>query len=177
MAKTKKSKTKDKKHSADSLRDAARSSGGGICRRLEANETATVRFLFELGDGDDGWSYLQRVYDSSDQRSYYYMASEKVSGAGKAFFAAGIDVDNDSVEVWEIRQTMMAALIDHEEEYGTITDRNYKLRRRGDGRKTEYTAQPAKQTDKPTKKAIFKARNEATGMLHEALETLLSFSE
>ena len=125
-----------------------------------------------------GWQYLVSHYDEDTRRSYFYEDEgdlpEGVKNPRESFFALAYDVESDIVHVWELRKTMVVELIEYEEEYGSITDRNYKLKRRGEDINTKYTATPMDKCDM-TKKVV-KARGNVGTHLSDALESLLSLT-
>ena len=163
----------------ESFKDKAKKRAGGAVRRLDKGETAEVRFLFEMEGGEDGgWNTLVSYFDEDEQRSKFYEDEDDVPDGevGKeTYFGLAYDVNKKSVDVWELRKTLVLNLIEYEEEYKTITDRNYKLKRRGEGFKTKYTATPMDSS--PLTKRMQKARDEAEGKLAEALSTLLSYTD
>ena len=163
---------------ANQFREAAERSAKGPARRLNKGESTEVRFLFELGDEVHGWRYLASYYDPEKKRSFFFEDDEDIP-AGKdlreTFLAVAYDVEKGAVEVWELRKTMIQKLLKCEAEYKTVTDRNYRLKRTGDGLDTEYDPIPL--DSKPLTKKMEKAKNKAEDILQEAVERLLSYAE
>lgn len=168
-------KTKSKK---ESFKDKAKKKSGGSVRRLGEGETAEVRFLFEMSDSVNGWGSLAGYFDEPEQRSKFYEdAEDGPEGVvlKDAFFTVAIDIEEGSIDVWELRKTLVLALVEYEEEYSSITDRNYKLKRRGQGMKTKYTATPMDSS--PMTKKMNKMIEVAEGKMASALADLLAFTD
>ena len=151
---------------ATTFQERAKQKSSGPTRRLQKGETAEVRFLFEMNHPDNGWKCLTGYFDTEAKRSYFIEDEDdlpKGAEARDSFFAVAYDVNEGTVDVWELRKTLAAALVDLEEEYGSITDRNYKLKRRGSGLDTKYTVTPL-DPSKMGKKHL-KAATKADGRL------------
>ena len=186
MAKTKtKTKAKAKAKTAEktkqlNFREMAKRRVGGPVRRLAENDTVEVRFLFEMEDAVHGWKYLINYFDEEQRRSFFFEDADDVPADAKSvresYFALAYDVnaeDDDPVDVWELRKTMVLGLVEFEEEYGSITDRNFKLKRRGKGMDTKHTATPMDKS--PMSKKVVRARDNVGDRFSDALDSLLSF--
>ena len=163
------------------LRERALKKSAGIVRRLNEGETVTVRFLFEMDDDDNGWRWLASSFDEERSRTVFFEDDEDIPPGTKnireAYFAVAYDCDAKDrdlpIDVWELRKSLVSKLItEFEEEYGSITDRNYKIRRRGTGLETTYAATPMDAS--PMGKKMIRARKEADGILADRLDQLLS---
>ena len=158
------------------IRKLAKRSRSGPIRRLDKGETAEVRFLFEMDD----WGALFGHYDETTKRSSYYESEDDLPvGASPrdSFFTVCYDVVNKSVDVWELRKTLVSDLVECEVEYGTVTDRNYKLKRRGEDLKTKYSAVPCDKSPMGKKMKEARAKAEEEGVLAKVLDTMLSVSD
>ncbi len=165
---------KDKGMSAFKERAKARASGP--VRRLGPGETAEVRFVSEMSDeeGTEGWAFLHSHYDADERRTSYYRMGEAPAGSDvrDAFFCLAYSPDT-GVEVWEIRKMLAVDLVDAEEDRGTICDRNYKLRRRGEGLETTYKAIAMDASPEPKKLTKLRASGALDSMLSDRLAILL----
>lgn len=167
----------------DDFRSRAKRRAAGFARRLGEGETVTVRFLFEMDDEENGWGFLLSQFDSEKQRTIFYEdeddTPEGAAGVRESYFATAYDCDDKErdvpIDVWELRKTLVVKLIEFEDEYGSVTDRDYKLRRRGTGVDTTYAATPLDAV--PMSKKIAKARKIADGLLESKLDQLLSASD
>lgn len=164
-----------------SLKDLVAQGSTGAVRRVKEGETAEVRFLFEPSDqSDDGrdlWVVLGSYWDEELKRSIYveldddYKSDASVK-VRKNYFTVAYDTESQTVNVWELRYKLMQSLSNYEEEYDTITDRNYKLKRKGKGiADTDYIATPL--APKPMNKKMEKAKRECQGMLDAVIEQLV----
>ena len=70
---------------------------------------------------------------------------------------------------------MAKALAEYDDEYGSITDRSYKLKRRGEGLDTEYIATPLEK-ESPSDR-LKKIKRNSDGLLRDSLNALLSIYE
>ena len=157
------------------FKDMAKTKRGGPVRRLGKGETATIRFLFSMEDEDDGWRYLISHFDEELRRSVFFDDADDVPSGAKireAYFAVAYDVDKATVDVWEFRKSLTAELAEYDDEYGNITDRAYRIKRRGDGLKTKYTATPLDKT--PMTKAMLKGKSKARGLMQARLDLLVA---
>jgi len=170
-----------KKQKQSKLRERALRKPAGIARRLGEGETVTVRFLFEMDDEDNGWRWLASHFDEQKGRTIFYEDDDDIpegtANVREAYFAVAFDCDDKQrdmpIDVWELRKSLVSKLItEYEEEYETITDRNYKLRRRGTGLDTEYSATPMDAA--PMSKKMKRAQKEADGLLLDKLDQLLA---
>lgn len=155
------------------LREKLAESSGGPTRYLSVKEpTARLQFLRELDDGD-GWAYLDRVFDAEAGFSrFYYPGDAPGKDVSTAYFAVAVDGDGDAA-VWELRKTVLAKLEEYDAEYGSVTDRPYKISRTGEGKKgTKYTCVPLDRSDGVKKKA--RAELAATVDLHDVIESLVA---
>lgn len=153
--------------SAKKFKKNVKSSKGGMITRLTKEvPTLEVRFLFEMEDGSPGWEEVPGYWNKKKNRSEYVEDEKDIPSKYKLrenYFAVAWDVKEKKVILIEMRKLLVQDIVEAEEEYGNITDRDYKLKRRGQGRdKTDYTALPTKKykmTDE-MKKAKKKAEKE-----------------
>ena len=168
---------KNKPKATDFL-DALAKSGSGACRRLGKGETANVRFLYEVdAEGAPGWRTLSVFFDEEAQRSFYFESdNDAPQGATPrtAFFAVAYDVDTKETNVWEFRKSLVQELNEHRLKYGTITDRNYRLRRMGEGLQTKYRADDG--DEQPMSKGMKKAQDKNSSLIEEVLDELLEYA-
>ena len=149
----------------------------GPVRRLGTGETAEVRFLRPMDD-PLGWRCLFSYYDEEKRRSFFYEEEDEVPAgrdSRESYFALAMDIESGEVEVWEIRKTMAGGLADFDDEYGGITDRNYRLKRRGEGLDTKYTSTPMDKSK--FTKGMAKAKNKNSDKLVSVTDRLLSTDE
>ena len=181
MAKTK-TKKSDKPKKSNIKKKLAESSRGMI-RRLKEGERTEVRFLFEMEDGD-GWASLFSLYKPKEKRSYHSPDKEdleemkrKKEKVRESWYAIAYDVKKKRVEVWELRTTMLEKLNALDEEYGTLTDRNYRLKREGQGLDTDYT--PVPMDKKKMSAKMEEARDKAAkdGLMSKAIDYVLAYNE
>ena len=88
-----------------------------------------------------------------------------------------IDSDGD-VGVFEMKKTLSLEISDFDDEYGSITDRDYRLTRKGESmNETKYTATPL--DVKPMTKKQLKAQEEAVedSILDNAIAALVGDTE
>jgi len=171
-------KNKNKSGKNDFL-DVLAKSNAGVCRRLAKGETATVRFLYEVEDEDmPGWDTLSVFFDEEAQRSFYFeSANDAPEGTTvrTAFFAVAYDVETKNTEVWEFRKSLVQELNEYRLKFGNITDRNYRIRRTGEGLNTKYRAD--ERDKQPMSKGMQKAVANSKNLLEEVLNELLEFAD
>ena len=114
-----------------SVKDAAQASGP--CRRVAKGANPVLRFLYPMSDEENGWNYLMMEFDSESRRSNYYEVDSAPKKAREIFFAVAYDTEAKTVDVWELKKSVVKQLSDYDDDYETITDRAYKIRRRGMG--------------------------------------------
>ena len=177
-SKSGKSGKKSKSGGGGSVRERVKQSSGSIARRLDPGETAEVRFLYELDDSR-GWQAHACYFDQKTQRTVYIDDGDNVPRKAEprdSYFALAFDVKSGSVDVWEFRKTLADELVRFEEDdFGTIRDRNYKIRRRGEGMNTKYSATP--QSPSPLTKKMKRARDDNATAVDDVLAKLRKFSE
>ena len=136
-----------------------------------------------MDDPNNGWLWLASHFDEERGRTVFYEDEEEIpedtANVREAYFAVAYDCDDKDrdlpVDVWELRKSLVAALItEYEADYETITDRNYRIRRRGTGLDTTYSATPAKEGETPFTKKMKRARDEADGLIMDTLDQLLA---
>ncbi len=162
------------------IRERALRKPAGIVRRLNEGETVTVRFLYEFGPDSPGWGWLASAFDEDRGRTAFFEDDEDIPPGTKnvreSFFAAAFDCEDKNrdlpLDVWELRKSLVEKLVEYDAEYGSITDRNYKIRRRGTGLETTYAATPM--DARPMGKKMLRAQKEADGMLADRVDQLLS---
>lgn len=162
----------------DEMRNAAESSGGGGATflKLKDGEQVRVRFLNELTedaplyDKDRGLGHLARVHQNPANfklQAACTMATEQKCWAceqttvnkkwypKKKFYIAVLVKSSEGNEVKVLNQGfteqhVILNLIEFAEEYGTVCDRDYKIKRRGaEMNDTSYTITPLDKSDMP----------------------------
>ena len=160
-----------------SLKELIKASNNGPVRRLQNNEVAEVRFLYEMEDeSDDGralWTALGSSWDAGNKRTTYVELGDgpRNPDIREGYFTAAYDAETGEVHVWELRKKLARTLADFEEEYDTICDRNYKLKRKGEGLETEYIATPM--SPAPMSKAMKKAKSKSQSLLDDAIDRIM----
>lgn len=152
-----------------------RSSSTGIIRRLTSGEVLTVRFLYEMED-EVGWCHLWGYYDEDLKRTIYIDKQPTKEQRRKRiykdhFFAVAIAEDTGEAHVFELRKSLAISLNEHEVEYGSISDRPYKLRRKGEGLETKYSSTPLDKSE--LTKEEKKVRKGTQDLLDQAMDILL----
>ena len=154
----------------DALRNAATKVTFGPARRLGKDEAVVIRFAGEMDD-TSCWAFLHSEFDQEASRTLYAIDEDELGEPRPAFFAVAWSNDTQELEVWELRKSLVAKFVEYEEEYKTLTDRAYKIRRKGEGLNTEYSATPV--NIKLSAKKIRAAHLEDPEILTDALDKLL----
>ena len=151
-----------------------KSASSGPVSRIKESQSVSLRFLFDLDDGR-GWEVLNYYFDREDQRSVFLTEGERPPGGQQVrtgFYAVAHAEDTGETTVWELRKSVFQQLRDCYLEFGTITDRPYKISRKGSGKNsTEYSAIPLGEA--PLSKALKRERKENETKLAEVIELLV----
>lgn len=139
--------------------------GGGNFHKdvwfIPKDKTITVRFLEE----PDEWGSYTQVYDQVSRKSWPQPDSEDApgyttgDGLSTKYLANAVLLDDgagntpDKVVVLQLPKSLVSALAQRYEKYGTLTDRDFDLYRTGEGKNdTTYGYDPGDKTKRPLTK-------------------------
>lgn len=151
------------KNFLDQIKTAVKNSGSSKKDILYfgADSSKRIRFLQEL---DDGHSYIfhsdfeTKIYEPCQDQEDHEDCKLCQQGIGtkEVFVWSVYDYDTSSVKLLAIKATGVSpvpALIEFFEEYGTIMDRDYKIKKVGKGMGGSYTVTPLDKEKFGVKKA------------------------
>lgn len=132
--------------------------------KIRDGQSLDVRFLQELDPAASGYdeAYGLAVIatvmspNTEDGWKYRYVMLEEDEALIRATrdwqFKTRIYINvlvDGEVQVWDAPKSVAKNLLEYASEFGSITDRNYKVKRTGTGRDTQYIFMPKGETDFP----------------------------